>query len=302
MVTFTGAAAALSAAVLWAFSAILFEDISLRLSPARLNFYKGMVAVVLLSATSVILGETIPAVSWQEMAVLMVSGVIGIAVGDTAYFQAVQKLGARRALTLFTLAPPMAALIALVFLGERLDLVTWTGILMTAGGVMWVVTENTQGGEKVQIKTGDLVPGIVMGAFAALCQASGVVMTRSVLTSTALTTLQSTIVRLAPALLALLVMIRLSGNRKDRLATIKDDKKLMRLVLLSSFIGAYICLWLQQIAIENAPAGIAQTMLSTSPIFILPMMAMRGEKVSLRAAAGAAVAIFGITLVFGLIR
>jgi len=123
-----------------------------------------------------------------------------------------------------------------------------------------------------------------------------------VLTSTALTTLQSTIVRLAPALLALLVMIRLSGNRKDRLATIKDDKKLMRLVLLSSFIGAYICLWLQQIAIENAPAGIAQTMLSTSPIFILPMMAMRGEKVSLRAAAGAAVAIFGITLVFGLIR
>ena len=302
MVTFAGAAAALSAAVLWAFSAILFEDISLRLSPARLNFYKGMVAVVLLSATSVILGETIPAVSWQEMAVLMVSGVIGIAVGDTAYFQAVQKLGARRALTLFTLAPPLAALIALVFLGERLDLVTWTGILMTAGGVMWVVTENTQGGEKVQIKTGDLVPGIVMGAFAALCQASGVVMTRSVLTSTALTTLQSTIVRLAPALLALLVMIRLSGNRKDRLATIKDDKKLMRLVLLSSFIGAYICLWLQQIAIENAPAGIAQTMLSTSPIFILPMMAMRGEKVSLRAAAGAAVAIFGITLVFGLIR
>ena len=302
MVTFTGAAAALSAAVLWAFSAILFEDISLRLSPARLNFYKGMVAVVLLSATSLILGETIPAVSWQEMAVLMVSGVIGIAVGDTAYFQAVQKLGARRALTLFTLAPPMAALIALVFLGERLDLVTWTGIVLTAGGVMWVVTENTQGGEKVQIKTGDLVPGIVMGAFAALCQASGVVMTRSVLTSTALTTLQSTIVRLAPALLALLVMIRLSGNRKDRLATIKDDKKLMRLVLLSSFIGAYICLWLQQIAIENAPAGIAQTMLSTSPIFILPMMAMRGEKVSLRAAAGAAVAIFGITLVFGLIR
>lgn len=301
MVTFTGAAAALSAAVLWAFSAILFEAISLRLSPARLNFYKGMVAVVLLSATSLILGETIPAVRWQEMAVLMVSGVIGIAIGDTAYFQAVQKLGARRALTLFTLAPPMAALIALVFLGERLDLVTWTGILMTAGGVMWVVTENTQGGEKVQIKTGDLVPGIVMGAFAALCQASGVVMTRSVLTSTELTTLQSTIVRLAPALLALLVMIRLSGNRTDRLTAIKDDKKLMRLILLSSFIGAYICLWLQQIAIENAPAGIAQTMLSTSPIFILPMMAIRGEKVSLRAAAGAAVAIFGITLVFGLI-
>jgi drug/metabolite transporter (DMT)-like permease len=233
--------------------------------------------------------------------VLMVSGVIGIALGDTAYFQSVQKLGARRALMLFTLAPPIAALIALVFLGERLDLITWVGILLTAGGVMWVVTENAQGGEKVQIKKEDLVPGILFGAFAALCQASGVVMTRSVLTNTALTTLQSTIVRLAPALLALLAIIRFSGNRTDRLAAIMGDKKLMRLVFLSSFIGAYICLWLQQIAIENAPAGIAQTLLSTSPIFILPMMALRGEKVSLRAATGAAAAIFGITLVFGLI-
>ncbi len=301
MVTIAGTSAALTAAVFWAFSAILFEDISLRLQPARLNLFKGAIAIVLLAGTSILLGERIPAVTQTEILVLMVSGVIGIALGDTAYFQSVQKLGARRALMLFTLAPPIAALIALVFLGERLDLITWVGILLTAGGVMWVVTENAQGGEKVQIKKEDLVPGILFGAFAALCQASGVVMTRSVLTNTALTTLQSTIVRLAPALLALLAIIRFSGNRTDRLAVIKDDKKLIRLVFLSSFIGAYICLWLQQIAIENAPAGIAQTLLSTSPIFILPMMALRGEKVSLRAATGAAAAIFGITLVFGLI-
>ena len=301
MVTFAGAAAALSGAILWAFSAILFEDISLKISAARINLYKGLIAVVLLTATSLVLGETIPAVTNREMIVLVISGVIGIALGDTAYFQAVQKIGARRALTLFTLAPPMAALIALVFLGERLDLMTWLGILLTAGGVMWVVTENTQGDEKVQIREGDLVPGILFGAFAALCQASGVVMTRSVLTNTALTTLQSTIVRLAPALVALLIIIRLSGNKTEKLSAIKENKRLLRLVFVSSFIGAYICLWLQQIAIENAPAGIAQTLLSTSPVFILPMMALRGEKVSPRAIAGAIVAIFGITLVFGLI-
>jgi len=300
LVTFAGAAAALSGAILWAFSAILFEDISLKISAARINLYKGLIAVVLLTATSLVLGETIPAVTNREMIVLVISGVIGIALGDTAYFQAVQKIGARRALTLFTLAPPMAALIALVFLGERLDLMTWLGILLTAGGVMWVVTENTQGDEKVQIREGDLVPGILFGAFAALCQASGVVMTRSVLTNTALTTLQSTIVRLAPALVALLIIIRLSGNKTEKLSAIKENKRLLRLVFVSSFIGAYICLWLQQIAIENAPAGIAQTLLSTSPVFILPMMALRGEKVSPRAIAGAIVAIFGITLVFGL--
>jgi drug/metabolite transporter (DMT)-like permease len=231
---------------------------------------------------------------------LMISGVVGIAISDTAYFQSVQKVGARRALTLFTLAPPMAALIALIFLGEQLPLVTWFGILLTAGGVMWVVTENTHT-EKIKIKKGNLLPGILFGAFAALCQAAGVVMTRSVLTGTLLTTLQSTIVRLLPAILTLMVIIRFTPNRQAQSGIFKGDQKLLKMVLLSSILGAYICLWLQQLAIENMPAGVAQTMLSTSPIFILPMLALRGEKVSPRAVAGALVAIFGITLVFGLL-
>lgn len=300
MVTIAGASAALSAAILWAFSAILFEGAARKISPAQLNLYKGGIAVVLLAITSLILGESIPAVSGKEMTVLLVSGVVGIAIGDTAYFQAVQKIGARRALTLFTLAPPMAALIALLFLGEKLPLMTWIGILLTAGGVMWVVTESSQS-EKVQIDRTKVVPGILFGALSAFCQAAGVVMTRAVLVDTQLTTLQSTIVRILPALATLAVIIQFSKNGQTKSSEIKSDKKLVRLILLSSFIGAYICLWLQQLAIENAPAGIAQTMLSTSPIFILPMMALRGEKVSLRAVLGAAVAIFGVTLVFGLI-
>ena len=78
------------------------------------------------------------------------------------------------------------------------------------------------------------------------------------------------------------------------------DKKLIGMLVFSSIIGAYISMWLQQITIENLPAGIAQTMLSTSPIFILPMSALRGEKISVRAITGAVLAIVGITLIFGL--
>ena len=277
----------------------MFENISKEVSSARLNFYKGSIALVLLAVTSLILGERIPNINWNEIFVLAISGVIGIALGDTAYFQAVKKVGARRALTLFTLAPPMAALIALIFLDEQLSLMTWIGIMVTVGGVMWVVTEES-GDEKMQIKKEDLLPGILFGALAALGQAAGVVMTRSVLTQTNLTTLQSTVVRLAPALVALIISIRIIERGSEKLVQESKDKKLISMVVLSSIIGAYICLWLQQITIENLPAGIAQTMLSTSPIFILPMSALRGEKISVRAITGAVLAIGGITLVFGL--
>lgn len=299
MINFAGASAALFGAVLWAGTSIIFENISKKISSARLNFYKGSFALMLLAVTSLILGERIPTINWNEISVLAISGVIGIALGDTAYFQAVKKVGARRALTLFTLAPPMSALIALIFLGEQLSLMTWIGIMITVCGVIWVVTEES-GDEKIQIKKEDLLPGILFGALAALGQATGVVMTRSVLTQTNLTTLQSTVVRLAPALVALIIIIMIMGRGYEKLEKESIDKKLIGKVVLASIIGAYICLWLQQIAIENLQAGIAQTMLSTSPIFILPMVALRGEKISVRAITGAVLAIAGIILIFGL--
>jgi drug/metabolite transporter (DMT)-like permease len=193
----------------------------------------------------------------------------------------------------------VAALIALVFLGEQLPLVTWIGIMITVGGVMWVVTERTED-EKTHINKEYLLPGILFGALAALCQATGMVMTRSVLTQTNLTTLQSTVVRIAPALVVLMIIIRIQEREFEQPVKEQRDRKLIGMVLVSSIVGAYICLWLQQISIENLPAGIAQTFLSTSPIFILPMSAFRGEKIGIRAIIGAFLAIAGIMLIFGL--
>lgn len=299
MINLAGAAAAFSAAILWALSALLFEYASKKVSSARLNFYKGAIAIVLLAVTSLILGEGIPETNRVEILVLAGSGVIGIALGDTMYFQAVNRIGGRRALTMFTLAPPITALIALLFLGEQLALITWMGILVTVGGVMWVVTEGS-GREKIVINKEDMLPGILFGVLSAVGQATGMVMTRSVLTQTELTTLQSTILRLAPALVMLILTIRIQERGRKKPPAQGRDRKLIGTVLLSSIIGAYICLWLQQITIENLPAGIAQTLLSTSPIFILPMSALRGESVSPRAIAGAVLSILGITMVFGI--
>jgi len=299
LINFIGVATGIFGAILWAGSSIVFEDISEKVSSARLNLYKGSTALVLLALTSLILDERIPSINLKEISVLVISGIIGFALGDTAYIQSVKKIGARRALTLFTLAPPIAALIALIFLGEQLSLMTWIGIMITVGGVMLVVTEES-GDENMQGNKANLLPGILFGALAALGQAAGVVMTRSVLTRTNLTTLQSTIVRLVPALVALVIIIWILERGSKKPVKGSRDKKLIGTVLLSSVIGGFVCLWLAQITIEHLPAGIAQTLISTSPIFILPMSALRGEKISVRAVIGAALAVVGITLILGL--
>ena len=69
-------------------------------------------------------------------------------------------------------------------------------------------------------------------------------------------------------------------------------------VAIAAFGSTYLGIWLQQTSLKFAPTGIAQTLLATSPIFILPIMALMGEKVSIRAILGVLLAIGGISLLF----
>ena len=78
MINFTGAAAAIFSAILWAASAIAFESITKKIPPARLNFYKGSIAAFLLIVSSLLIGERFSEINWREIVFLSVSGIIGI--------------------------------------------------------------------------------------------------------------------------------------------------------------------------------------------------------------------------------
>ncbi|MBT6490903.1 MAG: EamA family transporter, partial [Deltaproteobacteria bacterium] len=55
-------------------------------------------------------------------------------------------------------------------------------------------------------------------------------------------------------------------------------------------------LWLQQISLKYTSAAVAQTLLSTSPLFALAIAKVRGEELSRRAILGTFVALVGIYL------
>jgi drug/metabolite transporter (DMT)-like permease len=54
-------------------------------------------------------------ISPVSLGLLLLSGAIGVGMGDTVYFSALNRLGARRTLLLGMLAPPIAAILALIF-------------------------------------------------------------------------------------------------------------------------------------------------------------------------------------------
>lgn len=120
-----GETAALTAAALWAIATVLFGRLGKTLSPLVLNLVKGGIAIAFISLTLVLRSGTAPQLPGASVLWLVLSGAIGIGLGDTAYFSAVNHLGPRRALLMECLAPPLSAVLALVFLKETLSAIAW---------------------------------------------------------------------------------------------------------------------------------------------------------------------------------
>ncbi|MDP2362709.1 MAG: DMT family transporter, partial [Ignavibacteria bacterium] len=77
------------------------------------------------------------------------------------------------------------------------------------------------------------------------------------------------------------------------------DKKVFALVVLGSIIGPYLGITLSFIAVIYTHVGVAATLMSTSPIMILPLsMIFYKEKLSWKSIVGAIIAVGGISLLF----
>jgi drug/metabolite transporter (DMT)-like permease len=177
---FRGELAALTAAFIWACGSIVYTGVGRQITPLALNFTKGWIAIALLCLTFLLTGQSIPSIEFTPFLMLFLSGVIGIGFGDTAYFSALNCIGARRTLLFETLSPPLSAILALIFLQEQLAISAWFGIGLTIAGVIWVILERTSDRhENFRPRLGSFY-----GILAALGQAMGAVMSRSALVNT----------------------------------------------------------------------------------------------------------------------
>lgn len=98
-------------------------------------------------------------------------------------------------------------------------------------------------------------------------------------------------------MLLLLLWVLPKSKRQEWLQLVLSGK-LLAVIAMTAFASTYLGIWLQQTSLKFAPAGIAQTLNATSPVFVLPIAVWMGEKVSLRAVLGVLVALAGVWLLF----
>ncbi|NEO25582.1 MAG: DMT family transporter [Kamptonema sp. SIO4C4] len=289
---FQGEIAALTGAFFWTVAAVIFGLAGVTLSPLVLNWLKGVIALGLLGVTLVAMQSPLPPFDPLPLSFLFASGAISIGIGDTAYLACLKELGARRALLLETLAPPLSAVLAFFVLGENLSGLACVGIVLTLSGVAWVISERSH---NPVIAQGNLKWGLIWAFIAEIGQATGAVLSRAALVNSEIIPLWSTVVRLIGGTVLASVLLLVTRRGQPILTC---SRRQLGAIGFAAFVGTYLGIWLQQTAFKFSPTGIAQTLLATSPLFVLPFAHYRGEKITVRAILGVMVAIAGIRLLF----
>lgn len=258
---------AILAALCWAVASLISVDITREIGGLVFNRLRlFFVSMILIIYTTII--DTWNTINIDYLNIIILSGVIGIFLGDTLLFMALQKIGPRRNNILFSLAAPFTVLLNISFLGEKMTLINLIGCFIVFIGVVIAITygsthNNEHRWEKIE---GSLIIGVILGILAALCQAIGLIMMKPVLDNGVDPIASATIrTSIACCFLTLTFFIK----SKIFVSRAPIDTRIIIKLIISGFLGMGLGMSLLLIALQKEDAGIVATLSSTSPIFIL---------------------------------
>lgn len=292
---FLGELSALTAATCWSGSSFVFSTVAERLGAIQLNISRMLIASILLLLTILItrIGYQL---SLHQVIYLILSGVVGLAFGDSFLYNAYQHIGARISMLIMAVSPIISAVLAFFFLNENLSYLGVLGIVVTVIGVGSVVLERSEtSASKYKISK----IGIFYGLIGALGQAGGLIFAKVAFNNGEINGFVATFIRIISAVSFLLPLAILAGKFKNPIRLFIIDKKAFTSTLIGTILGPYLGITFSLVAIENAKVGIAATLMSTMPIIMLPIAGyVYKEYLSRRAIAGAFLAVGGVAILF----
>ncbi len=290
-----GELSALAAAIFWTFSSYVFTFAAQRIGTLMLNLLRMFFASILIIITLLLFTDIVIPTNYQFL-MLTISGFLGLVIGDTFLFKAYTEVGPRVSSLLMSTNPAMGAVMAYIVFYETLSPLTIVGMFITLGGLAVVVLDKRKGsGTEFRINKKGLIYGF-LGAFG---QASGLIFAKYALLECEINFLMATLVRISTSVVMLIPIMYLFKKMKNPIRLLIEDKKAFGLVLLGSVIGPYFGITLSFIAINYAKIGVASTLMSMVPIFILPVSKfIFKEDLTPQAIIGAILGVSGVAMLF----
>jgi drug/metabolite transporter (DMT)-like permease len=240
--------------------------------------------------------------SWATLAtssfgLLALSGVIGIFIGDTALFAAMNRLGPRRAGVLFATHSLFSVVLAYFFLGESLWGWTLIGSSLLISGVMTAIFFGKRKTELHiwEANQSQLASGVALGLLAAVCQAVATLMLKPLM-ETDIDAVAASAVRMTTAFVLHQIIFML-GFKVAR-AYLPLNKKVFLLVLANAGLSMVLGMTLILQALKYGDAGLVAILSSVSPVLVLPLLWLIYKRSPATGAwLGAALTVLGTVLI-----
>ena len=285
------------AALSWSIASLISTDITRKIGSLDFNRLRLIFVSFMLIAYASIQN------SWdtiyiEYLNIIILSGLIGIFIGDSLLFMALKRIGPRRNNILFSLAAPFTVVLNIIILHQEMTLIEITGCLTVFIGVVIAIAygnnkDNKHRWEKIE---GSIKIGVIFGILAALCQAIGLIMMKPILNSGA-DPIASAAIRTVVSAFLLSLSFFYNFTKKEGIKIYNFT--IIFKIIISGFLGMALGMSLLLIALQNADAGIIATLSSTGPIMILIILWISTKKMpTLGAWLGTIIAFTGTGLIF----
>jgi drug/metabolite transporter (DMT)-like permease len=234
----------------------------------------------------------------------MISGAIGVGLGDIATFLAIRRIGPRLSVMLEEcLSAPIGAAVEWLWLGTKLapfQLLGITVILVGSGLALWPEKE-------IKISPKLLRAGIALGTLGALGQALGAVITRKAnevneaahLNINGMTAAYQRM--LGAFIIGILIFIAiewmLRHQHRNVVVSSNRYKRAAPWTILNASVGLVLGNSCYQWALQYTSTGIVLAVVATTPLLVMPMAYwLDNDRPTRRAILGAFVAVAGVLI------
>lgn len=264
---------ALSANIAFSTASIYYARFSEKFSAEWMNYYKAIIATLGFSAAVFLFGQYGKAET-QSYVLLVISGTMGLFIGDIFLLKAMASIGAGRTLMLFGFSPLILGVSAYFLFDQEFSPKKLIAIICLVGCLWSFAFENFKSSGKWELK------GLLYALIGVVLDSGGILLTRqSFDLSPDMTAFQANLVRAFATVVGFTVMALIPWFRFEPIKFWKQmSAKETKTISIISFLGTCVSLSFYLTAIKIGHLATVSAVAVTSPLFATLLEILTGRK------------------------
>ena len=281
---------ALLGAASFAISSAIIKILNNLGNAIQLNFLRTLIGAIIFIIHFVFFIDLnlVNSISGLILFYLIISVIMNIVIGDTAFFESQNKLGVKIATPIVNTYPYFTIILAIIFLNEFISYEVILGSLILIPGVILLSVDRAENenqddlieNNRAKRFDDDKVKGLIYVMIAVFCYSLGMLFTT--IGTVNIDPILANSIRVPIATIGLLFLMRVSNkanlDKKSLETELNDDfnpftwsNKFIILMLTSGLLGTYFSSLFLVLSVQEIGASRSAILFSTGPFFSLPI-------------------------------